>query len=57
MMKAKDMLEIGVGATLMAPIQSMIGGAGMGAIGGATQSMVSLGFIGHTAGKIKGWFK
>jgi len=42
-----------VGIVALAPLAgaalSGIGSAGMGAIGGATQSLVSVGFMGHAA--------
>ena len=43
----KGMAKIIVGVPLVGAALSGIGGAGMGAIGSATQSLVSMGFMGH----------
>ena len=43
----KGMVKLMVGVPLVGAVLSGIGGAGMGAIGGATQSLVSIGFMGH----------
>jgi len=43
----KGMVKTVVGTSLIGTVLGGIGSAGMGAIGGVTQSLVSIGFMGH----------
>lgn len=57
----KGMVKTLVGASLIGSVLGGIGSAGMGAIGSATQSLVSIGFMGHAiknsgASKIFKWW-
>ena len=45
----KGMVGLVVGSSLLGATLGGIGSAGMGAIGSATQSLVSIGFMGHAA--------
>lgn len=53
----KDMIGLTVLSSLAVPTFAAIGSAGMGAIGGLTQSFVGLGIMGHSTKMAKGLFK
>jgi hypothetical protein len=56
----KDSIGILVGVPIVGATLNSIGSNLTGSlkgIGDATQALVAGGFLGHTAGKVKGWFK
>ena len=59
-MKIKDQVGILVGSSMIGATLESIGANMTGSVAGlgrATQSLVATGFLGHTASKVKSWFK